>query len=729
MALSFEISAQQIRGDRASQEDAFLTTNLGDETSGRSTSSLVTMADGMGGHAGGEIASNLVVSTFNTSFAHQFNNQNIPKILGDCLDNANRALAQNIREAPELSGMGCTMVSAVLSEGKLWWNSVGDSHLYLIRDRRLSKLNDDHSYGAFLDQMKAHGMDMGLSPGLSRNMLVSAITGDEITAIDCPVKPRELKSGDRIIIASDGLDTLARETIARISASASDPSTCVQALLQAVEDAGKPHQDNTTVIAIDVFGQGAQAAAPNEDRAPTRAAVGPTGKSGRDGDGPADANRPVPEIPSREGAAGKSAARPSAAKTEEQDPVQTKSTAKPPVPPLPEDERKPAAGPQQQRSAVKKPAKSPDSSPEKAATPPQKKPQDAKATNTQQKSNASVAPLAGKRAEHARGSKSEQKPEHRKSSSKPVLEGPVPPILKPLSTSQSRKELSPAAKSESALVEAKGKQVTSPDFDPESTLPLELAEEANESSTRPDVSSGKQASPPSKVDTVVDGDDIAETLAFSRDTQSEDALDSIVTSAAAQPRKSVEALNFDDVFDDLDDARAGDATTTKTLDIDAEEPPRKPSSKGILFGIAATVLVGVGMGAFLLKDDGVAEIVEEVAGTMETIASLPEPPQLPEGQGADAEISLGAEPEQVPPLETQQRVAQEPDSASEITLAQPQGETEGVSASVEPGNRGRPRCSRNVGIWRGCGLCNPSRLGVRNCVPKRGRTANSNSSW
>ena len=683
MALSFEISAKQIRGDRASQEDAFLTTNLGDETSGRATSSLVTIADGMGGHAGGEIASNLVVSTFNKSFAHQFDNKNIPKILGDCLDEANSALAQNIREAPELSGMGCTMVSALLSDGKLWWNSVGDSHLYLIRDRRLSKLNDDHSYGAFLDQMKAHGMDMGLSPGLSRNMLVSAITGDEITAIDCPVKPRELKSGDRIIIASDGLDTLAREAIARISASASDPSTCVQALLQAVEEAGKSHQDNTTVIAIDVFGQGAQAATPCEDRAATCAVVSSTGKSKSDSAGPGHVDSTGSEIPLREGSAGEKVARPPAARTKEQGPAQTKSAGEPPAPLPPEDERKPGPEPEQTPSGVEKLTKSPVESPVKAATPSQKKPRDSKTTSTQEKSKASVAPLAEKRAKHARGPKPVPKTESRESASKPVPEHPAPPILKPLSTSQPTKELSPAAKSESAPVESKKKQDISTDFDPESTLPLEFEEEPAESSTLPDTSSAKQTSAPSEIETIADGDDIAETLAFSLDTQSEDAPDSAVTSAAAEPQESVEALSFDDVFDTLDDARSDKTTGAKILDpISDEETPSKRSGKGVLFGIAATVLVGVGVGAFLLKNDGVAEFVEEVKGTVETIASLPEPPQLPEG--TDAETPLGAEPEPIPPPQTQQPVAQVPDSASEA-LAETQGETEGMTVSVEPG--------------------------------------------
>ena len=262
MDLYYEISGNQIDGARDYQEDAFLTTYLDDIDGKPKASALVIMADGMGGHAAGNIASNLVVSTFNKSFTGEFGKRDVATILRSCLDSANNALKESISETPALDGMGCTMVTAAVTQGKVWWVSVGDSHLYLIRDRELDKRNEDHSYGGYLDRMKAQGMDIEPEPGLSRNMLMSAMTGDEIAEIDCPDQPLELKPGDRLVIASDGLDTLSEGSILQFSAWASSSKECVDALLKAVEDANKPRQDNTTVIVVDVLEREAAAAPP-----------------------------------------------------------------------------------------------------------------------------------------------------------------------------------------------------------------------------------------------------------------------------------------------------------------------------------------------------------------------------------------------------------------------------------------------------------------------------------
>ena len=129
MELVFEISGDQIDGARDYQEDAFLVTYLDDDEGGDGKSSaLVIMADGMGGHAAGNIASNLVVSTFNKAFTGDFGKDVTPEVLRVALAKANAALTESIRETPALDGMGCTMVTAVFSKGKVFWISVGDSH-------------------------------------------------------------------------------------------------------------------------------------------------------------------------------------------------------------------------------------------------------------------------------------------------------------------------------------------------------------------------------------------------------------------------------------------------------------------------------------------------------------------------------------------------------------------------------------------------------------------------
>ncbi len=266
MDVYLEIAGSQIDGARDYQEDAFLTTYLDDEQGQAKSTALMIMADGMGGHAAGNIASNMVVSTFNKHFTGNVGNGEVPNLLREALEKANESLRASIKETPALDGMGCTMVAAVIMRGRLWWVSVGDSHLYVIRDREIVKKNADHSYGGYLDRMKAQGMDVQAEQGLSRNMLMSAITGEEIAEIDCPNKSLLLLPGDRIIIASDGLDTLSQGTVLQTSLWSPTPKECVDSLLKAVEDAKRPRQDNTTVIVCDVITRKGEAVAPPKSR-------------------------------------------------------------------------------------------------------------------------------------------------------------------------------------------------------------------------------------------------------------------------------------------------------------------------------------------------------------------------------------------------------------------------------------------------------------------------------
>ncbi len=251
MSFEFDIAADQIDGARDYQEDAYMVSQMGDQDDG-TPSALMIMADGMGGHAAGNVASNMVVATFNKTFQNALPTRKIPEALTSALLRANQQIADSIKETPALRGMGCTMVAAYVEGNRLYWVSVGDSHLYLLRDRELIKQNADHSYGAYLDMMEEQGLDVTVQPGMSRSMLMSAMTGDEITTIDCPREPILLRKGDRLIVASDGLDTLGAGAIIQYSSWSVTPRECVYALLKAVDEANKINQDNTTVIVMDL---------------------------------------------------------------------------------------------------------------------------------------------------------------------------------------------------------------------------------------------------------------------------------------------------------------------------------------------------------------------------------------------------------------------------------------------------------------------------------------------
>ncbi len=260
MALSFEIAGAQIDGAREYQEDAFLITYLSD-TDGK-PSALVIVADGMGGHAAGNVASNMAVQALNKHITANYPTDTLSEVLTGAVLKANNSIAETVKETPALEGMGCTMVAAIFEKGNIWWASVGDSNLYLMRNRELQKINADHSYGGFLDRMAAAGTPVDAEPGLSRNMLMSAITGSDISDIDCPITPLQLKAGDKILISSDGLDTLSDGKIIQYTDWSKSPKECADALLNAVEEAGMPKQDNTTVIVVHIVDKEEVAAAP-----------------------------------------------------------------------------------------------------------------------------------------------------------------------------------------------------------------------------------------------------------------------------------------------------------------------------------------------------------------------------------------------------------------------------------------------------------------------------------
>ncbi|MCH9049153.1 MAG: serine/threonine-protein phosphatase, partial [Proteobacteria bacterium] len=251
MAFQSIIAGTQIDGARDYQEDAFLITHLTDAHD--VPSALIIVADGMGGHAAGNVASNMAVQAFNKHITTNYPSDDLAETLNESLLRANGAITDTVKETPALDGMGCTMIGLVIEGDHLWWVSVGDSHLYLLRDRKLTKLNDDHSYGGFLDRMEAAGTPVEAEPGLSRNMLMSAVTGADIAEIDCPPTPFTLEHDDKLIICSDGLDTLSEGKIIQYSDWSDTPKECAEALMDAVEDAAMPRQDNTTAVVVKII--------------------------------------------------------------------------------------------------------------------------------------------------------------------------------------------------------------------------------------------------------------------------------------------------------------------------------------------------------------------------------------------------------------------------------------------------------------------------------------------
>ena len=248
--LNGRFAARQIPGKREYQEDDYGLLDGRDLGLDGSEHSMLLVADGMGGHVGGATASGLLSKTFVEVYPQA--SGSIVDRLRDCLEAANKALADAIAENPELDSMGSTLVAAVVASAGLHWISVGDSPLWLFRQGKLERLNADHSMAPILADLVAKG-DMTEEEAARdprRHSLRSAVMGDDIHLIDVSAQPVAVEQGDRLLLASDGLLTLSDQEIAAILQKTQDAplEASAAALIQAVEAAEHPHQDNTTVL-------------------------------------------------------------------------------------------------------------------------------------------------------------------------------------------------------------------------------------------------------------------------------------------------------------------------------------------------------------------------------------------------------------------------------------------------------------------------------------------------
>lgn len=247
-----DYALNSIIGKRENQED------YGEiYRSGSSGGVLAVIADGMGGQVAGEIASSNAVKEFVESFVSN-NSQNLPLKLTLALNKANRSLARGISKNPKLQGMGATLIAAHIEPRSINWVSVGDSILYLYREKKLQRLNDDHSMMPVLQESVRRGKITAEESLVHphRNALRSALTGDEIPIIDLREEPFPLKKGDLVVLATDGILTLSEPEISSIlnRYKAQPANVIADQLLEAVTQINKTRQDNTLVEVIKIPG-------------------------------------------------------------------------------------------------------------------------------------------------------------------------------------------------------------------------------------------------------------------------------------------------------------------------------------------------------------------------------------------------------------------------------------------------------------------------------------------
>jgi len=254
--IQYDVASAISQGRRDYQEDAIIADfPLGSEVG------FVVLADGMGGHAAGDVASKIVLTEVFSELKLQSGDRdefegNVSDILLDAALTANECVNGHVNANPHTAGMGTTLLAPVFFSDSLSWISIGDSPLFLFRGGRLSQLNEDHSMAPQIDLMVSSGM-LGAEAGANhpdRNCLTSVLIGDEIPRIDCPKAPIKLLNGDVLIAASDGLQFLSNGQIESALVHNADKSSqeISEILLGALESLGHPDQDNISFSVIKI---------------------------------------------------------------------------------------------------------------------------------------------------------------------------------------------------------------------------------------------------------------------------------------------------------------------------------------------------------------------------------------------------------------------------------------------------------------------------------------------
>ncbi|MDI2032652.1 protein phosphatase 2C domain-containing protein [Saccharopolyspora sp. TS4A08] len=206
---------------------------------------LLALADGMGGHAAGEVASKVVIAALAPLDDDEPGDDLLGQLRGAVLD-GNSAIAELVANDPELDGMGTTLTAVLFAGSKLGLVHVGDSRAYLVRDGELTQITHDDTFvQSLIDEGRITEEEAANHP--QRSLLLHALTGHEV---EPSLAIREARAGDRYLLCSDGLTgPVSTETMAE-ALRIPDPQQCADRMIELALKGGGP--DNVTVIIADV---------------------------------------------------------------------------------------------------------------------------------------------------------------------------------------------------------------------------------------------------------------------------------------------------------------------------------------------------------------------------------------------------------------------------------------------------------------------------------------------
>jgi protein phosphatase len=219
------------------------------QDSGYAGPSLLVIADGMGGHAGGDVASSLAIDEMAPLDDDTHRVDTVLNQLSEAVLSVHRDLLHRVAAEPRLSGMGTTVTALLKSGGRLALAHLGDSRAYHLRDGRLAQITRDHTFVQHLvDDGEITLAQAEQHP--HRSVLLRALS-DVMDDVTPDLSMREARLGDRYLLCSDGLSgVLSFETIQATLADGTDPGAICERLVELALHGGAP--DNVTCIVADV---------------------------------------------------------------------------------------------------------------------------------------------------------------------------------------------------------------------------------------------------------------------------------------------------------------------------------------------------------------------------------------------------------------------------------------------------------------------------------------------
>lgn len=246
--ISYRIGNLQGIGSRDRQEDSFAFVNALDVTDMKRMGLLAVVADGMGGMRDGKVASETAIASLKVSFQNMNRQENLARQLYDSVLRAGEAVFQALG-----GDGGSTLVECIFYQEQLWFASVGDSYLYLLREGQLLRMNREHNVMTerFLDAIRQESMDPAPGREDPEKAALSQFLGmDALDDVDCLRRPLRLHDGDVFLLCSDGVGGTVPEARVRECLSLGTPEEMCAALERAVAEAGSPYQDNYTALII-----------------------------------------------------------------------------------------------------------------------------------------------------------------------------------------------------------------------------------------------------------------------------------------------------------------------------------------------------------------------------------------------------------------------------------------------------------------------------------------------